>query len=333
MYMSPNANRMHDVMNLRTKKGWRLLGKMIWRYKWIYLIMLLPGLALTIVFRYLPLPGILLAFKTYKPLFGDSSLYGFLGASPWVGMDQFMRVFSEPAFWTATRNTVVISLLKLLVGFPFPIVLAILLSEMTGKRYKRVLQTVYTFPHFLSWVVLAGIMLNLFGDTGALKKIAMLLDPDVASGWNILYNTRTFRTMLILSDVWKEGGWGTILYLAAITGIDPSLNEAATIDGANRWHKILHITWPGILPVVLITLILRVGSMMDAGFDQVMNLYNNTVLDVADILDTYIYRITFQRMPNYGFSTAVGLFKGLTNCILLLSVNAVCKKINGTTIM
>ena len=209
MYMSPNANRMHDVMNLRTKKGWRLLGKMIWRYKWIYLIMLLPGLALTIVFRYLPLPGILLAFKTYKPLFGDSSLYGFLGASPWVGMDQFMRVFSEPAFWTATRNTVVISLLKLLVGFPFPIVLAILLSEMTGKRYKRVLQTVYTFPHFLSWVVLAGIMLNLFGDTGALKKIAMLFDPDVASGWNILYNTRTFRTMLILSDVWKEGGWGT----------------------------------------------------------------------------------------------------------------------------
>ena len=335
MYMSPNANRMHDVMNLRTKKGWRLLGKMIWRYKWIYLIMLLPGLALTIVFRYLPLPGILLAFKTYKPLFGDSSLYGFLGASPWVGMDQFMRVFSEPAFWTATRNTVVISLLKLLVGFPFPIVLAILLREMTGKRYKRVLQTVYTFPHFLSWVVLAGIMLNLFGDTGALKKIAMLFDPDIASGWNILYNTRTFRTMLILSDVWKEGGWGTILYLAAITGIDPSLNEAATIDGANRFQRIWHITLPGILNLIGIQFILAVGGMMNANFDQVFNLYSEPVYSVGDVIDTYVYRITFAvgRPMDYGFSTAVGLFKNVINFALLLVANKVSKLAGGDGIM
>ena len=131
----------------------------------------------------------------------------------------------------------------------------------------------------------------------------------------------------------EESGWSCILYIAAITGIDPSLYEAATIDGANRWHRIRHITWPGILPVVVITLIMRVGHIMDAGFDQIMNMYNSTVLDVADILDTYIYRITFQRTPNFGFSTAVGLFKGLTNCILLQSVNTVCKKLTGTGIL
>ena len=191
-------------------------------------------------------------------------------------------------------------------------------------------QTILTFPHFLSWVIVAGIMMNILANNGAVNNLLATMGLEK---YNFLTDKGLFRYILVFTLSWKEAGWSCILYIAAITGIDPSLYEAATIDGANRWHKILHITWPGILPVVLITLILRVGSMMDAGFDQVMNLYNNTVLDVADILDTYIYRITFQRMPNYGFSTAVGLFKGLTNCILLLSVNAVCKKINGTTIM
>ena len=205
-----------------------------------------------------------------------------------------------------------------------------LINEVKPMRYKRSVQTILTFPHFLSWVIVAGIMMNILANNGAVNNLLATMGLEK---YNFLTDKGLFRYILVFTLSWKEAGWSCILYIAAITGIDPSLYEAATIDGANRWHKILHITWPGILPVVLITLILRVGSMMDAGFDQVMNLYNNTVLDVADILDTYIYRITFQRMPNYGFSTAVGLFKGLTNCILLLSVNAVCKKINGTTIM
>lgn len=335
MFMSPQLNKMHDTMNLRTKKGWKLLLKKIWQYKWIYLLMLLPGLLVTILFRYLPLPGILLAFKTYKPVFGASGMFTFLKVSPWVGLEQFQRVFKEPAFWTATQNTIIISLLKLVVGFPFPIILSILISEMTLKKYKRVLQTVFTFPHFLSWVVLSGIMLNMFGDTGIIKKLVLLFDAEAGVGWNVLYNTRTFRTLLILSDVWKEGGWGTILYLAAITSIDPSLSEAATVDGANRFQRIWHITLPGMRDLIVIQFILSIGGMMNANFDQIFNLYSSPVYSVGDVIDTYVYRITFAsgRAMDYGFSTAVGLFKNVINFGLLMAANYVSKLAGSDGIM
>ncbi len=335
MFMSPNLNRAHDAISLRTAKGRKLLLKKIWQYKWIYLIMLLPGLAVTVLFRYLPLPGIALAFKTFKPVFGKTGLFGFLTASPWVGFTHFTRLFKESAFWVATGNTLYISLLKLIFGFPFPVILAIMINEMTLKKYKRVLQTVYTFPHFLSWVVLSGIILNLFGDSGVIKKVAVLFDPALQDGWNVLYNTAYFRTLLILSDMWKEGGWGTILYLAAITGIDPALNEAATIDGANRMQRILHITLPSIMDLVVIMFILQVGNMMNSNFDQIFNLYSAPVYKVADVIDTYVYRITFQSstVMDYGFSTAVGLFKNVINFALLLAANYTSKAAGGDGIM
>lgn len=335
MFMSPQSNKMHDAINLRTQKGWKLLMKKIWQYKWIYLLMLLPGLLITIVFRYLPLPGILLAFKTYKPVFGATGMFTFLKVSPWVGLAQFQRVFKEAAFWTATKNTIVISLLKLVVGFPFPIVLSILISEMTLKKYKRVLQTIFTFPHFLSWVVLSGIMLNMFGDTGIIKKVVLLFDAQAGAGWNVLYNTKTFRTLLILSDVWKEGGWGTILYLASIASIDPSLSEAATVDGANRFQRIWHITLPGMRDLIVIQFILSIGGMMNANFDQIFNLYSSPVYSVGDVIDTYVYRITFAsgRPMDYGFSTAVGLFKNVINFGLLMAANYVSKLAGSDGIM
>lgn len=335
MFMSPKLNQSHDFINLRTAKGWRLLAKKVWQYKWIYLIMLLPGLAVTIVFRYLPMPGIALAFKTFKPVFGATGLFDFLTASPWVGFQHFERLFRESAFWQATGNTLYISLLKLIFGFPFPIILAILINEMVFKKYKRVLQTIYTFPHFLSWVVLSGIILNLFGDTGVIKKVAVIFDPQLQDTWNVLYNTAYFRTLLIVSDIWKEGGWGTILYLAAITGIDPSLNEAATIDGANRFQRIIHITLPSILDLVVIMFILSVGNMMNANFDQIFNLYSAPVFKVADVIDTYVYRLTFQSttVMDYGFSTAVGLFKNVINFALLLGANYCSKAAGGDGIM
>ena len=216
MFMSPKLNQSHDYIDLKTSRGWKLLGKKVWQYKWIYLIMLLPGLAVTFVFKYLTMPGILLSWKTFVPTFGDTSLFGFLESSPWVGWQHFTRLFRESAFWTATGNTLIISLLKLVFGFPFPIILSILINELVFKKYRRVLQTVYTFPHFLSWVVLAGMAINLLGDTGIIKRFAMLFDPSVQDTWNVLYNTRWFRTLLIASDMWKEGGWGTILYLSLI---------------------------------------------------------------------------------------------------------------------
>ncbi len=335
MFMSPKLNQGHDLINLRTYRGWKLLGKKVWQYKWIYLIMLLPGIAVTFVFKYMTMPGILLSWKTFVPTFGDKSLFGYLASSPWVGWDQFARLFKESAFWTATANTLTISFLKLIFGFPFPIVLSILINEMLFKRYKRVLQTVYTFPHFLSWVVLAGMALNLFGDTGVVKRFAMLFDSSMGESWNILYNTRCFRSLLIVTDMWKEGGWGTILYLAAIAGIDPALTEAATIDGANRYQRIMHVTLPQIKDLIVIMFILAVGNMMNANFDQIFNMYSAPVYKVADVIDTYVYRLTFQSttVMDYGFSTAVGLFKNVINFALILGANRASKAAGGDGIM
>jgi len=294
----------------------------VWKDRWIYIIML-PGIAFFIIFRYVPIYGIQLAFKKM-----DISL-GITG-SPWIGLENFRLLFLDREFFYALRNTLIISFMQLVFYFPFPVALAILLNEVMNRKLKRVLQTVFTFPRFLSWVIVAGIMLNLLANNGAINNLLNVAGMDKIS---FLTSKSLFRFILVFTSIWKEAGWATILYLATITSIDPSLYEAATIDGANRWHRIRYIMWTGIQLIVLTTLILRVGHMMDAGFDQIMNLYNPTVLEVADILDTYIYRITFQKTPNFGFSTAVGLFKGVTNCILLLSVNWVCNKYNNSGIM
>lgn len=303
-------------------KSNRSIRQRIWDQRWLYLI-LLPGIAFFIIFRYAPMYGIQLAFKKFDIAQG-------IAQSPWVGLDNFSLLFIDREFFIALKNTLIISYMQLMFFFPFPIILAILLNEVSQRRLKRVLQTVYTFPHFLSWVIVSGIMLNILANNGAINNLRQVMGLEK---YSFLTDKGIFRSILMVTLNWKEAGWSTILYLAAITAIDPALYEAAIIDGANRWHKIRYITWPGIQTIVITTLILRVGHMMDAGFDQIMNLYNATVLDVSDILDTYIYRITFQKIPNFGFSTAVGLFKGVTNCILLLTVNALCKKVSGTGIL
>lgn len=298
------------------------LWRRIWIKRWCYLI-ILPGMLFFLLFKYVPMYGIQLAFKKFDIAAG-------INASPWIGFENFELLFIDREFFQALRNTIIISYMELLFCFPFPIILAILINEVRRASYKRTVQTILTFPHFLSWVIVSGIVMNILANNGSVNNLLASMGYEK---YQFLTDKRFFRWLLVITQSWKEAGWSTILYIAAIAGIDPALYEAATIDGANRWHKIIHITLRGILPIVLITLILRVGHMMDAGFDQVMNLYNNTVLDVGDILDTYIYRITFQRTPNFGFSTAVGLFKGLTNCILLMTVNGISKRISGTGIV
>lgn len=277
--------------------------------------MLLFPIAFFIVFRYVPMYGIQLAFKEY-------SLRG-IAASPWIGFDHFKRMMIETDFFRAFINTLIISFQKIVFGFPFPIILAIMLNEIYIPKYKRVLQTVYTFPHFLSWIVVAGICLNLFGDSGAMKKIIEVINPATANNWSFLYNGDTFRGFLVGTDIWKEAGWGTIIYLASIAGIDPALYEAATIDGCNRIAKIWYITLPGMVGMIVIQLLLRIGGIMDGGFDQVFNLYSPPVFPVADTIDTFIYRITFQRevAVDMGFPTAVSLFKNVINFILLIGAN------------
>ena len=300
--------------------------RVMWDYRWIYL-MLLPCLVYFIVFKYVPMYGIQLAFKDYK-------LAG-IAASPWNNFEHFKYMMSEPQFLPALRNTLVISFYRILFGFPFPIILAIMINEVYMPRYKRVLQTIYTFPHFLTWVVMAGIMLNLLGSTGMVRKVSEIFVPGIGENWNLMYNKNAFRTILVVSDIWKEAGWGTIIYLAAITGIDQSLYEAATIDGANRFQRIWYITLPGMINMIAIQFVLRVGAVMEGGFDQVFNLYTAPVYETGDIIDTYIYRLSFVKSTgiNLGFTTAVGLFKNVINFILLMLANGVTKALGQETVL
>lgn len=300
--------------------------RVMWDYRWIYL-MLLPCMAFFILFKYVPMYGIQLAFKDYV-------IKG-IAASPWNNFEHFKYMITEPEFLPALRNTLIISFYRILFGFPFPILLAIMINEVYMPRYKRVLQTVYTFPHFLTWVVMAGIMLNLLGSTGMVRKVAEIFVPGIGDNWNLLYNKAAFRSLLVISDIWKEAGWGTIIYLAAIAGIDQSLYEAATIDGCNRLQKIWYITLPGIVNMIAIQFVLRVGAVMEGGFDQVFNLYKPPVYETGDIIDTYIYRLSFVENTgvDMGFTTAVGLFKNVINFILLMLANAVTKALGQETVL
>ena len=273
--------------------------------------MLLPVLAYYIIFKYVPIYGLQLAFKKFKYVFG-------IAGSPWVGWDNFNYLFAESDFWRAFKNTILISLLKLLVTFPLPIILSILLNEMRAKKLQRTLQVIYTFPHFLSWIILSSICFNMLSSTGAINNLLQMLG---FSKVNILSNSETFRWFLALTEAWKETGWSTIIFMATIVGIDPSLYEAALVDGANRWNKIVHIILPGLKSIIITMLILQVGRIMSAGFMQVFNLYNPTVYSTAEILDTYVYRLSFLTTPNFGVSTAAGLFIGVSNFILLFIAN------------
>lgn len=299
----------------------RLKIKEIVRYKYIYLL-ILPGIMFFIIFHYFPMYGIQLAFKDFK--IGKS-----IWESPWVGLEKFQMIFRNREFWRAFRNTLVLSFLKIVFAFPVPIILAMLINEINNSKLKRTLQTIYTFPHFLSWVVLAGILSNLLGNEGAVNNLITVFGGERVS---FLSNGGIFRFVLIFGGIWKESGWSCIMYLAAIASIDSSIYESATIDGANRLQKAIYITWPGIKNMVAMLFILQIGNCMNGSFDQIFNLYNPTVFDVADTIDTYVYRITFQLPPDYGFSTAVGMFKGVINCILLLTANSVSRKLNDASL-
>lgn len=304
-----------DVQTVQgRKKDWRKLWKEMKKSKYIYLL-LLPGITFLIVFSYVPMYGILLAFKNFQ--FNK----GILG-SPWVGFDNFRYLFVEKDFWNAVHNTFIISLGKIITGFPVPIVLALLLNELKAGKFKKALQTIYTFPNFLSWIIVSGFVLNIFSDSGAANSLMELLG---FSRHAFLGDSGLFRPIIFVSDIWKGMGWSSIIYLAAISGIDPALYEAAEVDGANRLQKIRFITWPGMKATAVLLLLIAVGNSMNAGFDQVFNLYNPLVYNTGDIIDTYIYRITFQGNPSFGVSTAVGLFKSVINFVLLLFADRIAK--------
>ena len=290
----------------------------IHHYRMLYPLLLF-GLAFFVVFHYAPMYGIQLAFKRY-------SIGKGIAGSDWVGLANFAKLFARAEFWNAFRNTIVISLLKTVIAFPIPILLAILINEIKRRRLARGLQVFFTLPHFLSWVTISGIMLNLLGSGGAINSLLVSLGGEKVS---FLSNGDVFRGLLVFTDIWKESGWSSIIYMAAIASIDQSQYESATIDGANRLQKAWYITWPSLKSVAAVLLLLQLGHAMSGNFDQVFNLYNPTVYKKAEIIDTYVYNITFLQAADYGLSTAVGLFKGVINCALLLAANFVVSKLNA----
>ena len=285
------------------------------RDKFLYL-MIIPGLLFFVIFKYVPMYGITIAFKDYRISRG---VFG----SVWVGWKHFERFFTSPDFVQVMVNTILLSFYKLLIAFPMPILFAILLNELRSIHFKRTVQTIAYLPHFISWVVIGNLVLILLSPkTGIVSSMITSL---TGLRVNLLMDPKYFRGVLVVSDIWKEMGWSAIVYLAALAGVDPTLYEAADIDGASRGRKMVSITLPSIVNVIIIMLILRVGRILDAGFEQVMIMANPLVNSVAEIIDTYVYKMGIVQ-AEYSYSTAVNLFKSLVGLAMVLSVNSLAKK-------
>ena len=288
------------------------------RYRTLY-IMLIPAILFLIIFAYFPMYGILIAFKDYYVNRG-------ILRSPWVGFEYFQKIFQDPVFWRVFRNTVIISLQRFITGFPAPIILALLLNFIRMERFKKTVQTIIYLPHFISWVVISSIIFTLLSENGVVNSLLLMFQGTKV---DFLTNPAYFRPILIISGIWKEVGWGTIIYLASLSAIPAEQYEAAVIDGAGRLKQTLYITLPSMVPVIVMMLILNAGTLVSSNFDQVFNLYNPMVYEVGDVIDTYVYRIGITK-GNYSVATAIGLFINVINLVILVTVNKVSKKATGT---
>lgn len=291
------------------------LKRRIWRNKWLY-VMLLPGLIYFIIFKYLPMYGLIISFQNYKP-------YNGIMGSEWVGMEHFKRLFTEPDFLNILMNTLILFALNLFIYFPVPIILALMLNELRGNFFKRLFQTLVYLPHFMSWVIIVSITYVMVTmDGGIINELLVYLGFEKV---NFLLNPDWFRPMYILQVIWREAGWGTIIYLAAIAAVDPGLYEAARMDGAGRLRQVWHITLPAIRGVIITLFILKIGHVLDLGFEHVYLLLNSMNRGVAEIIDTYVYTAGL-RQGQYSYSTAIGFFKSVIGLIMVMMVNRVSKK-------
>ncbi len=292
-----------------------------WAQNWGLYLMFLPVLVYFILFSYKPMYGALIAFKNYKPALG------FMG-SPWVGFDQFSRFFTSPFFGRLIKNTLILSFELLIFGFPAPIILALLINEVQNKHFKKTVQTLTYLPHFISLIVVVGMITDFSMTSGLFNDIIVFLG---GSRSPLLQRPELYRPIYILSDIWQGVGWGSIIYLSALSGVDAQLYEAATIDGANRFQQLLHVTLPGITPTIITMLILRVGRLMSIGYEKTILLYNPSTYDTADIISSYVYRVGILEQ-GWSYSTAIGLFNSLINLLLLLITNKLSKKLAGTSL-
>jgi putative aldouronate transport system permease protein len=302
---------------LSIRQTWRFIVKRRYLY-----LMSIPGLVYLIIFRYIPMYGITMAFQDFsfkKGIFG----------SPYNNFANFKQLFSSEMFYTVLTNSVFLSISRLVVSFPIPIILALLLNEIKAAKFKKVAQTFMYLPHFISWVVLGGILTNFLSMNDGL--INMLIESIFGQKVNFLGSPEWFRTVIIGSNIWKEAGWGTIIYLAGLSAINPEYYEAATVDGANRWQRLLHITLPGLADTIVIMLILAVGGLMNNGFEQIYLFQNSLNISVSQVFETYTYEIGIVG-GRYSYSTAVELFKSVIAAILLFSTNKLANKIRGRSI-
>ena len=280
-------------------------------------LMLLPGLILIFIFSYIPLGGLVIAFENYNPAKGFSS--------PWVGLANFKYIFSQPNFVRTIWNTLYIAVFKLIGGVVVPVTVALLLNELVHSKVKKVFQTLVYLPNFLSWVILAGVLMDILATDGIVNTCLGKLG---IAGISFLGDPKVFPWTMIVSDIWKGFGFGTVVYLAALTGIDPGLYEAAKVDGAKRWKQTIYITLPMLLPTIILMTVLALGNVLNAGFDQIYNLYSPVVYETGDIIDTYVYRLGLQQ-AQYSVGAAIGLFKSAVSCVLVIVSTVLADKLAG----
>lgn len=302
-----------DELQRRTRQAAR---RRRWKANIPLMLLFIPGVLYYVLFKYLPMGGLIIAFKDYN--FFD----GVFG-SPWVGFKNFEMIFQQPQTLNIIRNTVVLSLLNVFVGFPFPIILAILLNEVRKSWYKRTIQTIVYLPHFFSWVIIGGFVVTLFAtESGTVNHI---LKDWTGKSFPFLFSPGSWIGIYLGSGIWKEMGFSAIIYLAALSSIDPSLYEAASLDGANKFQQIKHVTIPGISTTIVLLFILAMGRIMEVGFDHIYVLQNSVVSNVSDVISTYMYRVGLQG-AQFSLTTAMGLFESIVGLILVLSANALARK-------
>lgn len=306
-------NKEKSSFRYRAAKDWK-------RNRSLYLLVL-PVLIFYIMFHYKPMYGAIIAFKDYTPRLG-------VNGSPWVGLENFNRFFRSIYFVRLIKNTILLSLYNLIFGFPAPIILALLLNEVRSKKFKSVAQTITYLPHFISLIVVTGMLTNFAMTSGLFNDIIVMLGGSRSA---LLQNPKLYRTIYVASSVWQEIGWSSIIYLSALAGVDSQLYEAAQIDGAGKWKQLLNVTMPAIAPTIIIMLILKIGGLMNMGYEKTILLYNPATYDTADIISSYVYRVGLLEQ-DWSYSTAIGLFNSVINFGLLIFANRLSKRYSETSL-
>ena len=297
------------------------------RANWVFYAMSIPGLVYVIGYKILPLIGLQLAFKDFNMFLGNGILDSMF-KSPWVGLKHFEKIFGSPNFLRLLGNTLTISLMKLVICFPLPIILALMLNEVRSRAFSRICQTLVYMPHFLSWVIIHGIFVTLLSSNGFVNRLLTGIGLQEVSFYT---NPQAFRWLLVFTEGWKETGWSAIVYLAALTAVDEELYDAAYVDGAGWFKRLCHITLPSILPIISLMLLLRVGNILNAGGEQILVMYNSTVYSTSDVLYTYIYRTGMVKL-DFSSATALGLFESMVGFILLVTCNGISRKALGRSL-